>query len=660
LSAPEPSVAATGRESLPNVSAQNAVLEASPNAIVGVDAKGAIVYVNPQVRTTFGYDRDEVVGQPIELLLPERVGERHVAHRDAFFGHPVARPMGIGMDLAGRRKDGTEFPAEISLSPVETANGRLVFATVVDITARKKSEAALAESERRFRAVLEASPNAVVAVDARARIVYVNPQVEETFGYRRDEILGEPIEFLLPDRVKERHVGHRDGFFLNPAVRPMGIGLDLAGRRKDGSEVPVEISLSPVQTDEGIQVFATVVDITARKAAESQLLQAQKLESIGRLAGGIAHDFNNMLFAIRGYAELLADDLTAENLERLDTERTLRNLTQISGAAERATALTSQLLAFSRQQIVSVRVLELGSAVTAIEPMLRPLIGENIRLNLNLDPAAGHIRADSGQVDQILVNLVVNARDAMANGGTVTIETGNVTFEEPYALEHFDVAPGPYVLLAVSDTGAGMDRETREHVFEPFFTTKEVGKGTGLGLATIYGIVRQAGGHIWLYSEPGHGSTFKLYFPRVDDAVDVRSTEPVSTVVGEGTVLVVEDEPMVREMTTQLLERAGYLVLPVADAAEALSSTSIVQPIDVLVTDVIMPNMSGIELAELLMDRYPHLSVVLLSGYTAETLDLERVTARGATFVPKPLTSNQLLAAVQQAAGSARARGERR
>jgi PAS domain S-box-containing protein len=660
LSAPEGPVPGTGHGDEPNVSAQNAVLEASPNAIVAVDAKGLIVFVNPQVRTTFGYDRDEVVGKPIELLLPERVGERHVVDRDAFIAHPLARPMGIGLDLAGRRKDGTEFPVEISLSPVDTSTGRQVFATVVDITARKTAESALAESERRFRAVLEASPNAVVAIDAHGRIVYVNPQVEKTFGYRRDELTGQPIELLLPDRVSQRHIGHRDGFLAHPVARPMGIGLDLAGRHKDGTEVPVEISLSPVETDDGLQVFATVVDITARKAAENQLLQAQKLESIGRLAGGIAHDFNNMLFAIHGYAELLTQDLASTNRTRFSPERSQASVTAIGNAAERATALTAQLLAFSRQQVVSVKVLDLNDSVTAIEPMIRPLIGENMKLILKLDPDAGHIRADSGQIDQIVVNLIVNARDAMPNGGTVMIETGNVEFEEPYALEHFDVEPGPYVLLAVSDTGVGMDHATREHIFEPFFTTKEVGKGTGLGLATTYGIVRQAGGHIWLYSEPGHGSAFKLYFPRVDAAVEARPANVSVPSIGVGTVLVVEDEPAVRDMTTQLLERAGYEVLPVADAAEALASTQLVRPIDVLVTDVIMPNMSGIELAEQLMDRYPHLSVVLLSGYTAETLDLERVTARGATFVPKPLTSNQLLAAVQQAMSTARARSERR
>ncbi|HEY7936087.1 MAG TPA: PAS domain S-box protein [Candidatus Limnocylindrales bacterium] len=628
-----------------------AVLEASPNPIVAVDADARITYVNPLVEANFGYARSELLGQKVEVLLPERVTERHVAHRDGFLRHPLARPMGIGLDLAGRRKDGTEFPVEISLSTVETAGGPQVFATVVDITARKAAEGQLAASERRFRAVLEASPNPIVAVDAGARIAYVNPQVETTFGYGRAELLGQAIEVLLPERVAERHVAHRDGFLAHPVARPMGIGLDLAGRRKDGTEFPVEISLSPVDTAEGLQVFATVVDITARKAAESQLLQAQKLESIGRLAGGIAHDFNNMLFAIRGFAELLEEDLAANNPAPLVQADALRSVQAISNAAERASVLTAQLLAFSRQQVVSSTVLDVRAAVRSIEPMLRRLIGENIKLSLDLDPATGNVLADAGQLDQIFINLVVNARDAIAAGGSVTIQTSNAVFDEPFALEQFDVAPGNYVVLAVSDTGAGMDRATKEHIFEPFFTTKETGKGTGLGLATIYGIVRQAGGHIWLYSEPGLGSTFKLYFPRVDaplPAATPAGSRPLQG--GDRLVLVVEDEPAVREMTTLMLQRGGYRVIALQDGHEALLRLSAPDdPIDVLVTDVIMPGMSGIELAERTMDRLSGIGIVLVSGYLAETLDLDRLIAQGAVFAAKPATSTILLNAVHRA-----------
>lgn len=499
-------------------------------------------------------------------------------------------------------------------------------------------------------AVLDASPNAIIAVDSSGRITYLNAQTEITFGYGRDELLGRSVEQLLPASAAEHHVAQRAGLFARPRARALGMGLDLAGRRKDGTEFPVEISLTPVQLDDGLHVFAIVIDITARKAAESQLLQAQKLESIGRLAGGIAHDFNNVLFAIKGYAELLTEDLGPAHRDKLDPDEALRSVEAISNAATRAASLTAQLLAFSRRQVVRPEVLELNAAVASIEPMLRPLIGAQIELVARLGPGTGRLRADPSQLDQILVNLVINARDAMPDGGSITIETGNVDLDDAYALDHPEVVPGPHVYLSVSDTGLGMDVETREHVFEPFFTTKELGHGTGLGLATIYGVVRQAGGHIWLYSEPGIGSTFKLYFPRVDAPASAAHAPGLpSAAAGSGAVMVVEDETSVREMTSVVLRRAGYEVTQVSDGGEALEQlTGRAAPIDVLVTDVVMPGMSGIDLAERVINRFPAAGVVLLSGYNAETMDLDRVVRRGALFLSKPVTSSDLLDAVKR------------
>ena len=392
--------------------------------------------------------------------------------------------------------------------------------------------------------------------------------------------------------------------------------------------------------------------------AANQLLQAQKVESLGRLAGGIAHDFNNMLFAVHGYAELLTQDLASNDPERLDPDRLLLTVNEISHAAERATTLTGQLLAFSRRQIVTVNVLDVNAAVTRIEPMVRQLIGEDLRLILKLDPGTGHIYADGGQIDQILVNLVVNARDAMPDGGTVTIESANALFNGA-ASQPAEVVAGAYVCLTVSDTGIGMDRTTREHMFEPFFTTKAVGKGTGLGLATTYGIVHQAGGHISVDSEPGSGSAFRLYFPRVDGAVEQPEALPAAIVAGAGRVLVAEDDPAVRDITTRFLERAGYDVVAVADGAEAIAVAGLSPAFDLLVTDLVMPNMSGIDLAEQMMDQFPLVGVVLLSGYTAESLEVNRATERGATFLSKPVTSSQLLHAVVQAIPSRRAAAAR-
>jgi PAS domain S-box-containing protein len=626
------------------------VLDASPNAIVAVDEGGKIRYANAETERAFGHTAAQLLGKRIEVLLPERLRNLHARHRMDFAGHRVGRPLGIGLDLVGRRRDGHEFPVEISLTPLETPDGPVVFATIIDITPRKAAEAALADSELRFRTVLEASPNAVVAIDTSGRVAYANPQVEQTFGYTRDEIVGFPVEMLLPERIADRHVAHREGFLAHPVARPMGIGLDLWARRKDGSEFPVEISLSPVDAAEGPRVFATIVDISARKAAESQLLQAQKLESIGRLAGGIAHDFNNMLFAINGNAEMLGQDLAAASGRAFDIGGALESLDAIRHAADRAAALTSQLLDFSRQRVVNPRVVDVNAAVQAIAPMLQRLIGEQIGLVLDLRATSGRIRADPSQLDQILLNLVINARDAMPGGGVVRVQSTDTDFDERDGALHAIPSAGRYVLLTVSDTGVGMDAETRDRIFEPFFTTKGQGKGTGLGLATIYGIVRQAGGHIWLYSEPGQGSVFRLFFPAVSEAVTLEDRPQATTeTTGTGTILLVEDDPSVREMTTKVLARAGYDVIAVPDATHAMEMIEkLADPPDVLVTDVVMPGMSGIALAEEIFSRYPALGVVLLSGYTAETLDLTRAMDRGAAFVEKPVTVSELLAAIRR------------
>ena len=649
------------RPPLPAISSAAAALPAVlPNAVVAVDAKGRISWANPQVLSTFGYTPAELIGKSLSTLVPEsgRVSHRH--HTKSYFNHPVSRPMGIGLDFAGRHRDGHEFPVEISLAPVDTDAGLQVFATVVDISARKAAENALAESERRFRAVLEGSLNAVLAVDEQGLITYVNPMVEQTFGYSAQELVGMAVDVLLPGGLHGTSATAGDTGSRQRAGRPIGIGMDLVGRHRLGREIPLEIGLSPVPTEGGLQIFATIVDITARKVAEAELLQAQKLESIGRLAGGIAHDFNNVLFAITGYSGMLEEDLTAEAASD-GREPALRNVRAIGDAAKRGANLTSQLLAFSRQQVVRARIIAMDDAVSMLEPMLRPLIGEQHELIFNLRGGDARIKIDPGQFDQILVNLVVNARDAMPDGGNIEIETREVEYDAPFNHGLGKVSAGRYAMVSVTDTGEGMDEATRRHAFEPFFTTKAMGKGTGLGLATSYGIVSQAGGHIWLDTEPGLGSVFKVYLPLVTGAADPRRRDAEAPIMAvEHTALVVEDEPAVREITTRLLQRSGYHVVAVASGEEALVAAEGLagHPIDVLVTDAVMPGMSGMELADKIQSRYPGAALVILSGYTAETLDVERVIARGARFVAKPVTSHALLAAIGDAVADRKVTGQ--
>ena len=380
--------------------------------------------------------------------------------------------------------------------------------------------------------------------------------------------------------------------------------------------------------------LAVQEDVTERKHLEKQLFQAQKMEAVGRLAGGVAHDFNNLLTAIFGYADLLAEDLAPDHAGRGD-------LNEIRTAATRASALTRQLLAFSRQQVLQPVVLNLNEVVEDLQKMLHRLLGEDVDLHASLAPDLGNVRADPGQMEQVIMNLAVNARDAMPTGGRLTIETMNADLEEDYADAHPPVQPGPYVMLAVSDTGIGMDEATKARVFEPFFTTKEAGKGTGLGLATVYGIVKQSGGFIWLYSEPGQGAAFKIYLPRVDaPAEPVVKAPPVgATVAGTETVLIAEDDELLRPLARELLSKLGYKVLEARHAAEALAvASAYAGDIHLLVSDVVMPGGGGFRLAQELLSKRPAMRVLYMSGYTDEAVVRHGLLERGLHYLQKPFT----------------------
>jgi len=487
-------------------------------------------------------------------------------------------------------------------------------------------------------ALLESASEAIVSSDSAGGIVLANARTEAMFGYSRQELLGNRIEMLLPEADRTRHERDRADYFTNPRVRPMGIGLELSGRRKDGSQFPVEVSLSHVQTGEGLFALAFIADISQRKRLEEQLMHAQKMESVGRLAGGVAHDFNNMLTVIAGYNQMILDQLSPLDPLRGYAEEILK-------ATDRAGALTNQLLAFSRRQIVKPRVFDVNAVLSHSGKMLRRLIGEDVDVALKLNPDAGNIKADPGHLEQAIFNLATNARDAMPRGGRITIETEPVTLDGLYAKTHLGVQPGEYVMIAVSDNGQGMDAETKRRVFEPFFTTKERGKGTGLGLATVYGIVKQAGGDIWVYSEVGKGTTFKLYFPAVSepaweaDGADASADRDV----GHETILVVEDEQGVRDLTAKMLKLMGYTVLTAMSGAEALALANAYNGcIDLLLTDVVMPQMGGKRLAEELRLRRPEIKVIYYSGYTENTVSDHGALDAGVDFLAKPFSREAL------------------
>ncbi|PYS49074.1 MAG: hybrid sensor histidine kinase/response regulator [Acidobacteria bacterium] len=385
-------------------------------------------------------------------------------------------------------------------------------------------------------------------------------------------------------------------------------------------------------------------DVTERRLLEEQFRQSQKMEAIGQLAGGIAHDFNNLLTAINGYSELAMRKLQAEDPLR-------RNLEEIKKAGERAASLTRQLLAFSRKQILQPAVLVINSVVSDMEKMLRRLIGEDIDLKTALETQLGSIKADPGQIEQIIMNLVINARDAMPAGGKLTIETSNVDLDETYARQHTGVTPGHYVMLAVSDTGMGMNTATLARIFEPFFTTKEKGKGTGLGLSTIYGIVKQSGGNIWVYSEVGQGTTFKVYLPRVDeDAQEYKRTDETEEILqGTETILLAEDEEIVRTLAREILETYGYRVLEASGSGAALLICErVTEPIDLLITDVVMPEMSGRQLAARLSQLRPEMKVLYMSGYTDDAIVHQGVLDEDANFIQKPFTPDALAKKVRE------------
>ncbi len=510
---------------------------------------------------------------------------------------------------------------------------------------RKRMKQQLDEREEYFRSLIEQAMDIIAVLDAEGAIRYASPSVLPLLGYAPEDLVGLSIFALVhPDDVDETLRVFSEGV----ATRQGGRFLELRLRHKDGTFRHLEAIGRYLLDDPLVQgVVINARDVTERRTLERQFLQAQKMEAVGRLAGGVAHDFNNLLTAILGYADLLLDGLPTLSPLRPDLE-------EIRKAANRAGALTRQLLAFSRKQVLEMRVLDLNELVADVDKMLRRLLGEDIDVLTKLDPALGAVRADAGQLEQVIVNLAVNARDAMPEGGRLTIETRNAELDDSYVREHVPVQPGRYVMLAVSDTGTGMSAETMSHVFEPFFTTKEAGKGTGLGLATVYGIVKQSGGYVWCYSERGEqgegGTTFKVYLPRVDAPLDqfpARAAHPRT--LGSETILLVEDEVGLRALTRRLLEKHGYMVLEAGTTDGALAlARGHVGPIHLLLADVVLRGASGPTLAGELLSRRADLKVLFMSGYTEDAIVHRGVLAPNTAFINKPFWGENLAAKVRE------------
>jgi len=567
-----------------------------------------------------------IVGLP--LCIRERVvGVMNIAfNRPRAFDEDELRILGLLADQAA----------------IAIENARLYEEAQKELAERKQVEAALRQSEERYRSIVENSHSGIFIVDDAYQFIYANDELCRILGYPPEEIIGQDFRRFLDDESKQLVV---DRYLRRQRGEDVPSRYEFNVVRKDGEKRRVEISTTVIKDSAGkVQTVAQILDITERKRLEEQLLQAQKMEAVGRLAGGVAHDFNNLLTAITGYSELL--------LMRIHEHDPLRkDLEQIRKAADRAASLTRQLLAFSRRQILQPRVLNLNAVVADMEEMLQRLIGEDIDLVTVLHPELGRVKADPGQIEQVIMNLVVNARDAMPQGGKLTIETANVVLDEDYVRRHVGVEAGSYVMLAVSDTGVGMDEDVQSHLFEPFFTTKETGKGTGLGLATTYGIIKQSNGHIWVYSEPGQGTTFKIYLPRVEESI-----EPVTPVLalteslrGTEIILLVEDEDAVREPARRVLVQNGYTVLEARHGEEALRVCEQHEgTIHLMVTDVVMPEMSGRELAERLALLQPEMKVLYISGYTHNAIASHGVLEPGIAFLQKPFTPDALVCKVRE------------
>lgn len=624
-----------------NMEVLKTFINSNPETMLLIDEKGTVLIANETFSKRIGRKLEETIGCCLYDMLPEDVARL----RRSYFEEVIK--TGSPVYFEDKRSD--RIYANY-VYPVYDCDGRKVSSVSIlgiDITEKKKMEENLRKSEQRFRELFNNAPIGYHEYDTEGRIVEVNQTELEMLGYTKGEMIGHFVwEFIVEEMSKSSVLGKLAGTI------PIGNTFERTYRKKDGTYLPVMIMDRALRDQDGriIGIRSALQDITKLKEIqkekeilEAQFRQSQKMEAIGRLAGGIAHDFNNLLTVIKGYSQLSLLGLR-------DDDPLKESLNEIQKATDKASNLTRQLLAFSRKQIMEMRILDLNTILHDLEKMLKRIIGEDIEFILNLSDNLWKIKSDRAQIEQMIMNLVVNSRDAMPKGGRLIIETANVELDDGYAKSHLCVEPGSYVMLSVSDTGIGMTQEVKERIFEPFFTTKGREKGTGLGLSTVYGIVKQSGGDIWVYSEPGHGTTFKIYLPKVDEVEEfVKSENKEEIPGGNETILVIEDDDSVRNLACKILEKQGYQVFSVADEVGALNFLeNHKNRIHLVLTDVIMPGRNGPELIEELRCLRDDFKVLYMSGHADDTIVNHGVLKKGINFIHKPFTFDGLAKKVRE------------
>ncbi len=601
------------------------------------DLEGKFIYVSQSMTDVLGYSTEDFLTHFTEYLTDHPVNREVIEHTELGMRGIQQPPYEVQLF----HKNGNKHWLEVAEVPVRDISGAVMAVEGIahDITERKRAEEAMRTSEERFRAVIENAADAIFMHDLNGRILDANQQACDSLGYTREELLS----LNVSDIETEQYLAGELAEIWRNLSSGERITLEGEHSRKDGSTFPVEIRLGLLDIGGEKLVLGLVRDVTDRKRLEAQLRQSQKTEAIGQLTGGIAHDFNNILQAILGYGQMALEDVDPASEAHEELE-------QVMKAAERATTLVRQLLAFSRRQVLELRDLDLSEVINDLAKMMRRVIGEHIALEIHSQPGLMSVRADRGQVEQVLMNLCVNARDAMTDGGTLSIETGNTEFDEEYCQTNTWAIPGSYVLISVTDMGCGMDEETQQHMFEPFFTTKETGKGTGLGLSTVYGIVRQHNGMINVYSEMGKGTTFRIYLPKVTSSTIEKEEEETAPLPGgTETILLAEDDEMVRSLVKRVLEEAGYTVLAANDGEEAVRIFDAnAEDIDLAVLDVVMPKAGGRAVFDHINARRPETRVLFASGYSSSSIHTNFVLHEGMKLIQKPYHREALLRRVRE------------